>query len=141
MLPAEIAPGSDSADLFVPFVRRADPDRGSFQYAVIGRMKPGVTFAAAQADLHTVSKTLEQQYPATNTHLSAVLERSRVWVASDDLRRTLWILLGAVGVLLVIACVNVTNLLLARASTLDAPATAPSARHLAPAAETSFASG
>jgi predicted permease len=115
VLPAG-TPWLDAAQVFVPLVRRADADRGSFEYAAVGRLKPGVTPSVALADLQTVSKTLERRYPATNAGLGVVLESSRRWIASDDLRRTLWILLGSVGLLLVIACVNVTNLLLARAS-------------------------
>src|SRR6185295_13693317 len=80
-----------------------------------GRMKPGVTFDAALQDMQRVARDLEAQYPE-NKGLGATVQPSRVWVASDQLRQTLWILLGAVGLLLVIACVNVTNLLLARAS-------------------------
>ena len=109
-------PWLDGADVFVPFQRRADANRSSFEYAAIGRLKPGVSVATALADLQTVSKDLERRYPATNTGLSIALATSDTWVASDQLRRTLWILLGAVGLLLVIAGVNVTNLLLAQAS-------------------------
>jgi predicted permease len=82
----------------------------------VARLKPGVSFDAARSDLQAVSKNLERLYPATNTGLGVRIGSSRDWIASDDLRRTLWILLGSVGLLLVIACVNVTNLMLSRAA-------------------------
>jgi predicted permease len=116
VLPAG-TPWLDQAELFLPMVRRADADRGSFEYTAVGRLKPGVSLDAARADLQAVSKNLERLYPATNTGLGAAIGSSRDWIANDDLRRTLWILLGSVGLLLLIACVNVTNLLLSRAAT------------------------
>jgi predicted permease len=115
VLPAG-SPWLNAVDVFVPFVRRADADRGSFEYVAIGRLKDGVTADRALADLETIAKQLEAAHPATNTNLGITLQESRTWIASDNLRRTLWILLGAVTLLLLIACVNVTNLLLARGS-------------------------
>jgi putative ABC transport system permease protein len=113
-----LPPGSpwlDFAEVFVPFVRRPNADRGSWEYFAIGRLKPGVSFDAALADLQRVAKELEAKFPA-NKDLGATMDSSQTWIASDQLRRTLWILLWSVGLLLVIACVNVTNLLLARGS-------------------------
>jgi predicted permease len=113
VLPAG-TPWLDSAEVFVPFVRRPKQNRGSWEYAAVGRLKPGVAFDAAFDDLRRVARDLEVHPP--NRGLGANLERSDVWIASDEIRRTLWLLLGAVGLLLLIACVNVTNLLLARAA-------------------------
>jgi putative ABC transport system permease protein len=113
-----LPPGSpwlDGADAFVPFIRRADADRESWEYTAIGRLKPGVTFAAALDDLRRVARELEARH-RENKGLTAAMQPSQTWIASDQLRQTLWILLGAVGLLLVIASVNVTNLLLVRAS-------------------------
>ncbi len=110
------APWLDSADVFVPFIRRANANRGSWEYVGIGRFKAGVTYEAAFDDLQRVARELEAKYPE-NKGLGVAMQPSSFWIASDQLRRTLWILLGAVALLLVIACVNVTNLLLARAST------------------------
>jgi putative ABC transport system permease protein len=113
-----LPPGSpwlDAAEVFVPFVRRLDANRGSWEYTAIGRLKPGVPFEAALADLQRVARDLELKYPA-NKDLGATMRPSQVWIATDQLRRTLWLLLWSVGLLLAIACVNVTNLLLARAS-------------------------
>ena len=113
-----LPPGSpwlDAAEVFVPFVRRANANRTSWEYTAIGRMKPGVSFDAALADLERVAKALEARYPA-NKDLGVTMQPSQIWIASDQLRRTLWMLLWSVGLLLAIACVNVTNLLLARAS-------------------------
>ena len=115
VLPAG-TPWLNAADLFVPFLRRGDADRTSFEYSVIGRRKDGVSVDSALADLSSVAKQLEAEHPDANTNLGMTVQSSRTWIATDTLRRTLWILLGAVGLLLVIACVNVTNLLLARAS-------------------------
>ncbi len=114
-----LPPGSpwlDAGDAFVPFLRRANPNRGSFEYTGVARLKPGVSVDAASADLSAIAKRLEAAYPATNTGLGVILVRSRSWIASDQLRRTLLVLLGAVILLLFIACINVTNLLLVRAS-------------------------
>jgi predicted permease len=113
VLPAG-SPWLDAADVFVPLERRSDPNRGSFEYSAIGRLKPGVTLAAATADLNRVAEELERRYPKDNTGLGIAALPSQSWVASDDLRRTLWILLGACGLLLLIACANVTNLQLVR---------------------------
>jgi predicted permease len=106
----------DAADVFVPFIRRPNANRGSWEYLGIGRLKPGVTIEAGLDDLKRVSRDLEARYPE-NKGLTAAVRPSSIWIGSDQLRQTLWILLGAVMLLLVIACVNVTNLLLARAST------------------------
>jgi putative ABC transport system permease protein len=103
-----------SADVFVPFIRRANPDRSSWEFGLIGLIKPGVTFDAATADLKRVGKQLEHH--PDNKGWDVVTARSSTWIAGDDLRRMLWVMLWSVLLLLVIASVNVTNLLLVRAS-------------------------
>jgi len=109
-------PWLDAADVFVPMVRRADMDRGSFELAVIGRMADGVDLAVARADLERVARILEQQYPEDNAGLGVDIAPSSDWIAPEQLRTALWVLMAAVGLLLMIAAVNLANLLLARAT-------------------------
>lgn len=109
-------PWLDAADVFMPFVHRANPDRGSFEFAVIGRLAKGVDFQTAQTDLNTIAKSLAQQYPKDDDGMGVTLNTSETWLADSDLRSKLWVLLGAVGFLLLIACVNLANLMLAKAT-------------------------
>jgi putative ABC transport system permease protein len=109
-------PWLSSADVFVPFVRQPDADRVGFYLAVIGRLKPGVTLEMARSDLETIARRLEEQYPEANAGIGVDLAPASEWVADDNLRRALWILFGAVGFLLLIACVNLANMLLAKAT-------------------------
>lgn len=109
-------PWLDAADVFVPFVRRANPDRDSFEFQVIGRLKDGVSLQAAQADLRAVASSLAKDFPKEDKGMGIVLTSSDTWLADGDLRTKLWVLLGAVGFLLLIACVNLANLLLAKAT-------------------------
>jgi putative ABC transport system permease protein len=89
-------------------------ERGAHFINVIGRLKPGVTADQAQADVATIGARLEQQYPDKNLHKSVRAE-SALEALIGNVRPALLILLGAVGCVLLIACANVANLLLARA--------------------------
>ncbi|HKW55772.1 MAG TPA: ABC transporter permease [Candidatus Acidoferrum sp.] len=107
------------ADLFLPFHPWAKtlPDDRNWHPGIlpVARLKSGVSMEQARAEMVTISKRLEQEYPVYNTGCS-----SDVILAHDQLvqssRPALLLLLGAVSFVLLIACVNVANLLLARAA-------------------------
>jgi len=90
-------------------------ERGSHFLRVIGRLKNGATLAAANAETAEISARLEKQYPDTNGHWGMSLEPEMDELVGN-VRPALLMVLGAVGFLLLIACANAANLLLARAA-------------------------
>jgi len=104
------------AQLWMPLV--FDPtkpaDRGRHYLKVVARLKPGVSMEQARAGLVTVAKRLEQAYPASNTGWTVTLVPLHELI-SGDIRPALWIMLVAGGCVLLIACANLANLLLAKA--------------------------
>jgi putative ABC transport system permease protein len=108
---------SDTAELFVPFALWASPDvmaqRGSRGFAVLARLKHGTSIATAQAEMDTISRRLEQAYPATNEKRAVEISPLDVELFGS-LRPALMTLMAAVSFVLLIACANVSNLLIAR---------------------------
>ena len=100
--------------IYEPFGQRPNTDRGSWEFEVIGRLASGVSVEAAHADLQRIAGELGQSYPNDDKGIGFLLGPSNAWVAGDTTRRALWVLLGAVTFLLLIACLNIANLLLAR---------------------------
>jgi predicted permease len=83
---------------------------------VIGRLKSGVSLELGEADLSRIAGVLSRQYPETNKRLTAAVVEPELQHLTGDTKPALWILLGAVLLLLLIACANVAGLLLARGS-------------------------
>ena len=100
--------------IYVPFGYRPNADRSSWEFNVIGRLAAGVSMEAANADLQRIADELGQSYPKEDKGIGFVMLPSSTWVAADNTRLALWVLLGAVTFLLLIACLNMANLLLAR---------------------------
>ena len=91
-------------------------ERGAQILRAIGRLKQGETITQAQVEVSGIAENLEQQYPQYSRNITAYLVPVDEQIVGLEVRRALWVLLGAVGFLLLIACTNVTNLLLVRAS-------------------------
>ena len=95
--------------LDAPYAR----NRQSTWFTVVGRLRSGVTRAEAQADLGQVQAALGRQYPATDQRISVHLRPLKEVVVAG-VGRSLWLLFGAVSLLLLIACTNIAGLFLAR---------------------------
>ena len=84
---------------------------------VIGRLKPGISIRQSQTEINVIAKRIAQAYPKSSQGWSVTVEPLKSASVPDDRKSTLWLLLGAVALVLLIACVNVANLLLASGST------------------------
>jgi putative ABC transport system permease protein len=105
-------------DLFIPMGSiagdRSLNDRGNHQgYSIVGRLKPGVAVETAARELTGIGLDLQREHPDTNSGVTVQLEPLAARLVAQ-VRLTLLVLLGAVGCLLLVACVNVANLLIAR---------------------------
>ncbi len=112
-------PGSEdrhSGEFTAPLAFTPDQlNRDVHWLLVLGRLKPGVTIAQANADMDAVTRHLAAEYPKSNSGWSASVEPFKNDWLGSDVRTALWLLMGAVGFVLLISCANVASLLMARA--------------------------
>lgn len=107
---------SGQRQLWVPIgYTVGDQGRGSNSFVCFARLKPGVTVAQARAEMESIGTGLAKQYPNDLTNMSATVVPIGDY-GLKEMRRIMWALLATVGFVLLIACVNVANLLLARSA-------------------------
>jgi putative ABC transport system permease protein len=117
-----MAPGTADRwdwELFVPLVLKPKEqlNHAARYWLVTGRLKPGVAVQQAQAEMDAIAAQEAKDYPTTNQGWGALVEPYKNDFLPSERRRMLWLLLGAVGFLLLIACLNVANLLVAKSMT------------------------
>ncbi len=111
----EFPPDSKNIDMWVPLtIGTANTERASRQLQVIGRLKDGVSEQQAKSELVTISRRLAAQYPEANMGWEAKMASLKDHLVRD-VKPALYVLMGAVVFVLLIACANVANLLLVRA--------------------------
>jgi len=110
----ESAPGARETDLWIPFAADlAAGNRSARNLKVVGRLRPGRDLTAATAEMEAIARRLQDEHPENNAGWDVTLVPLTAQVTAA-VRPQLLVLLGAVGLLLLIACVNVANLMLAR---------------------------
>jgi predicted permease len=117
VLPTGFRFGTDYADIYTPIGQRKivdQNDRTVHNVVCIARLKPGESLEQAEAEMNTIQEGMDRLHPETEQGLGAKITFVKEELVGD-VRGTLLLLLGAVGVVLLIACANVANLLLARA--------------------------
>ena len=108
-------PDRFESQLFIPLSFRSDQITHDVRgLSVMGRLKPEVTLQQANADMNSVALRIAETFPVSNKGWGATVEPLKNAFTSRNTVNDLWLLLGAVGFVLLIACVNVANLLLAR---------------------------
>jgi len=121
-LPREVLPtleGTDQSDVLIPMRYAPNPaeDRGHEDYNIVGKLRPGISLEQVRAEMDTITARLRQAHPEVyppNGKLTFMVLPLLEQVVGN-VRHTLWLLLAAVGCVLLIACANVANLMLSRA--------------------------
>ena len=105
------------AEFWIPFkftAKDIETQRGAHYIEVIARLKPGMSLEAARSDMRGIAARLAQEYPRTNRDNSAAVHPLRDGIVGN-IRQSMFVLLGSVGLVLLIVCVNIASLVLIRA--------------------------